>query len=131
MKRKYLLMMAALALAIPGLAFAGFYGLGNVYIYNGSSYSYMEAAMSVRYNTSAGGAYLMSQEWSDGTVTFYARDASQNLFFCYVPTTSPLFQRAQQAHYSMNTSSYVYVYHTSSSNECTSFGYTSASYYLN
>ncbi|MGH8371126.1 MAG: hypothetical protein ACRETO_00150 [Gammaproteobacteria bacterium] len=131
MKKKYLIMLAAFMLALPGLAFAGYTVLGNVYVYNGSSYSYMDGSMNVRYNSSAGPAYIMSQEWSDGTVTFYGRDASQNIFFCYIPTTSSLFQRAQLAHYSMNASSYVYVYRTSSSNECTAFSYTSASYYLN
>lgn len=129
--KKILIMLAALLLAIPGLAFAGYSATGYVNVYNGSTYSYMYGTMSVRYNTSAGGAYLMSQEWSDGTVTFYARDASSNVFFCYIPTTSPLFQRAQLAHYSMSASSYVYVYRTSSSNECTEFYYTNASYYLN
>lgn len=129
--KKYLLTLTAMLSLIPCLALAGFVATGSVYIYNGSSYSYMDGAMSVRYNTSAGGAYLMSQEWSDGTVTFYGRDASSNIFFCYVPTTSPLFQRAQLAHYSMNVSSYVYVYRTSASNECTQFGFTNASYYLN
>src|SRR5690606_13285580 len=106
--KKHLITLAAMVAALPGLANAGYHVAGNVQVTTYSTYMAMSAAPSVRYNNSAGGAYVMSQEWSDGTVTFYGRNSAGNIFFCYVPVGSPMFERAQLAHFNLGNGSYVY-----------------------
>lgn len=90
--------------------------------------TYMSGSMNVRYNNNAQG-YMMSQEWTNGTITFYGRKGT-NTFLCVVAPNSEWFDRAFAAHYNLDNGATLYVTRTTTSTACTRVSFTKASNYL-
>lgn len=111
----------ALLLMSPLTVFAGTYSNGYLTVTD----TYMYGSMNVRFNASVPG-YMMTQEWSDGTVTFYGTN-NTTVFFCYVTPGHALFTRANQIHFNLDNGSNLYVTRDTSSNICTSIYFNKAS----
>ncbi len=123
MKQLKVIILALLTLS-PVAVFAGTHSNGYLTVAD----TYMYGTMNVRYNPSAPG-YIMTQEWSDGTVTFYGTN-NTTVFFCYVTPSNPLFTRANQMHFNLDNGSYLYVTRDAGSNVCTYLAFNKASYLL-
>ena len=125
MKRPLVAMLLVASIAVPGLASAGAHSLGFVTI----SDTYMSGSMNVRFNDNTPASYMMTQQWSDGTVTFYGWDGSKS-FLCTVSPSDPLYELAFAAHNNLDNGAYLYVNKGSDSNRCTFVALNKRSYLI-
>ena len=123
----------AALIVIVGFAFsvvaaaAGLHQPGYVAISDSS----MMGQFNVRYNTAAAnGPYIRSEGYAGSFVYFSGRDSAGINFYCYVPTSSPLYQGAVHIKTSVNNGSILYVTKTTTSSECTNVYSSQASYAL-
>lgn len=117
MKKSALILIGTLGLAGAGLAHAAAYhSPGYVWVSAGS----MSGQFNVRYNTTdPGSPYIMVQGNAGASVWFSARDSAGNLFVCYVPTTSALYNAAVGIMNGAGNGTALYVTKPLTSNECT------------
>ncbi|MDA8365237.1 MAG: hypothetical protein M0Z84_15845 [Gammaproteobacteria bacterium] len=128
---------AMLALALVGVvlsvpAFAqGDYVPG--YVYVGPNSEYMYGTFNNRFNTTltATKTYIGAGGYANGLLYFYGEDANGHYFYCYIPTTSPIYQAAVQIKNTLGNGSLLSVERTPPSSECTSVYSAKASHYLN
>lgn len=127
MSRLVKLVLAA-GILVPGVAFAaGYHASGNVYVVLDS---YMQANMSVRYNsTAAGTPYAYATGYAGSSVGFHGRDGENEFFSCYVPTTSPIYQAAVDIKNNLQDGSRLYVTKNAGNSECTNVFLGNYSYY--
>lgn len=106
---------------------AGYHVNGNVFI---SPNSYMQANMSVRYNSNtAGTPYAYATGSAGSYVGFFGRDGDNDYFACYVQTDSPMYKEAVAIKNNLSDGSRLYVTKSSGSNDCTSVFLGNYSYY--
>ncbi len=127
--------MLALVLAcaaLPILAAAqGDYVPG--YVYVGPNSEYMYGTFNNRFNTtpSATKTYIGAGGYANGLLYFYGEDADGRYFYCYIPTTSSIYQAAVEIKNTLGDGSLLSVERTPPSSECTSVYSAKASHYLN
>ncbi len=118
MKRAVLGIIALSALGLSGMASAqGLYCTGTV----SATATSLSGSMNNRYNTAATtySTYIVGYGYANSTVYFAGRDDAGDNFNCYVPTTSALHAAATDIKNNLKNGSYLYVYKSTTSNECT------------
>ena len=123
MKKSLFLILSAL-LFIPTITSAGISSKGYLTITD----TYMSGSMNVRFNNNVPG-YMMTQEWTNGTITFYGWNGSKS-FLCVVPPNSQWFDRAFAAHYNLDNGATLYVTRNSTSTNCTNVVFNKRSNYI-
>lgn len=115
-------------LSIPTLSeAAGYYVPG--YVYAGTTYLY--GSYNVRYNAAfPGSAYIYANSAAGGSVSFAGADGAGNTFYCFVPTTSPIYAAAVDIKNGLGNGSYVYITKGTASSECTYVYSLKGSYFL-
>lgn len=103
------------------------------YVYVGPNSEYMYGTFNNRFNTapSATKTYIGAGGYANGLLYFYGEDADGRYFYCYIPTTSPIYQAAVQIKNTLGDGSLLSVERTPPSSECTSVYSAKASHYLN
>lgn len=130
--RKSLMALALLCGVLPAHVSAqGDYVPGYVYVDPNAAYMY--GTFNNRFSTvpTAANTYIGAGGYAGGLLYFYGQDASGRYFYCYVPTTSPIYQAAVEIKNSLGNGSLLSVERTPPSSECTSVYSAKASHYLN
>lgn len=125
------ILVASSLLSLTGAAFAaGYHVNGNVDVFESGTRQYMQATMSVRYNTSAAGSpYALVNGYANSSITIAGRDGENQYFSCYVLPTSPLYQAAIDVKNNADNGARIYVYKQIASGECENFSLGHYSYF--
>lgn len=131
MNKKYGLEIIFLLMIVPSLTFADVYHVqGNVQVWTSGTRQYMQAEMSVRFNTAVSGApYVLVNGSANSAVSFAGRNSNYVYFSCSVGTSSPLYAAAVDAKNNLTNGGRLYIYKQVGSNECESFSLGNYSYY--
>ena len=124
MKKLLLTITLAASVLLPAITLAGSHSQGYLTI----SDTYMSGSMNVRFNNSVPG-YMMTQEWTNGTITFYGWNGSKS-FLCTVAPGTTWFDRAFAAHYNLDNGSTLYVKKGKNSTSCTQVTFNKRSNYI-
>ncbi|MHB8453301.1 MAG: hypothetical protein ACYDDO_01130 [Acidiferrobacterales bacterium] len=103
------------------------------YVYVGADSTYMYGTFNNRFNATptAANTYIGAGGYANGLLYFYGQDASGRYFYCYIPTTSSIYQASVAIKNSLGNGSLLSVERTPPSSECTSVYSAKASHYLN
>ena len=126
-----MLALVLVCAALPILASAqGDYVPG--YVYVGPDSEYMYGTFNNRFNSAptANKTYIGAGGYANGLLYFYGEDAEGHYFYCYIPTTSPIYQAAVEIKNTLGDGSLLAVERTPPSSECTSVYSAKASHYL-
>jgi len=115
MKKLLFAVCGLITLGMSGVANAGLATTGYVYV----EPTYMRGTMNNRYN-GIPNTYIGGYGYANSSVSFYGRDADNDFFSCYVPTTSALYSQAFDIKNNLKNGSYLLVYKSSTTSECTS-----------
>lgn len=129
--KRMLLLAAAIAATTAGTALAeGDYVPGYVYVSPNGDYMY--GTFSNRYITtpSTHKSYLGAGGYANGLLYFYGQDEIGRYFYCYVPTSSAIYQAATDIKNSLSNGSLLAVERVPPSSECASVYSAKASHYL-
>ncbi len=130
--KKSLLALALVCGVFSGQVWAqGDYVPGYVYVDPNATYMY--GTFNNRFNNAPTtvSTYIGAGGYAGGLLYFYGQDASGRYFYCYIPTTSPIYQSAVQIKNTLGNGSLLSVERTPPSSECTSVYSAKASHYLN
>ncbi len=130
--KKSLLALVLVFVALPSQVSAqGDYVPG--YVYVGPDSTYMYGTFNNRFNSTptAATTYIGAGGYANGLLYFYGQDASGRYFYCYIPTTSSIYQASVAIKNSLGNGSLLSVERTPPSSECTSVYSAKASHYLN
>lgn len=125
------LLLAWVALTLPLVAFAqGDYVAGYVIIAPDSNY--MFGTFNSRYDTAPTlyTMYIGAGGYANGLLYFYGQDAVGHSFYCYVPTSSSIYQAAVDIKNTLGDGSLLSVQRTPPSSECSAVYSAKASHYL-
>ncbi len=104
---------------------------GVVDVWTSGSRMYLQGSLDVRFNTSISGSpYIGANGYAGDTVYFFGRDNEGDYFSCYVTTSNSKYDDFAALKNSVKNGSRIYVYKSTSSNECQGASVGTYSYFI-
>ena len=124
MKKLVIVITLGMSMLLPAIGSAGTSSNGYLNITD----TYMSGSMNVRFNNNVSG-YMMTQEWTNGTITFYGRNSTRT-FLCTVAPGTAWFDRAFAAHYNLDNGASLFVRKAQGSAACTQVTFNKGSHLI-